>query len=150
MIISYKLSINILLEPVKVVMKRTQTKNETVWKYSNNKIQSTCFYLPYGCWVNGFFPIFLQLLHIGRAVLNISFSKAYFAKCSAVGAEIFPPSGIIFPKVRDFDLVCTLSYLWMVRIIRKLYNHVWSNTAVTEKMGKELSRYLKRNIQARE
>ena len=39
MIVSYKLCINILLEPVKVDIKRTQTKSKTVRKYSNNTNQ---------------------------------------------------------------------------------------------------------------
>ena len=38
MILSYKLCINILLEPVKVDIKRTQTRKKTVRKYSNDKI----------------------------------------------------------------------------------------------------------------
>ena len=48
MILSYKLCINILLEPLKIDIKRTQTKNETVQKYSNDNIQFTFFCLPYG------------------------------------------------------------------------------------------------------
>ena len=35
MILSYKLCINILLEPVKADRKRTKTKDKTVRKYSN-------------------------------------------------------------------------------------------------------------------
>ena len=49
-ILSYKLCINILLEPVKIDIKRTQTKNKTVRKNLNDKIQ---FCLPCGRWVNG-------------------------------------------------------------------------------------------------
>ena len=41
MMISYKLQINKLLEPVKVDIKRTQTKNKTVRKYSQEKTTTT-------------------------------------------------------------------------------------------------------------
>ena len=47
------LCINIDLEPVKVDIKRTQTKNKTVQKHSNDKIQFTFFCLPNGRWMNG-------------------------------------------------------------------------------------------------
>ena len=40
--------INIFLEPVKVGIKGIKTKNKTLRKYSNNKIQFIFFYLPYG------------------------------------------------------------------------------------------------------
>ena len=40
---------------------------------------SSLFSLPYGRWVNGFFPIFPQLSHIRRTVLKHFFSKADFA-----------------------------------------------------------------------
>ena len=43
MILSYKPCINILFEPVKIDTKGTQTKNKTVRKYSNDKIQFTFF-----------------------------------------------------------------------------------------------------------
>ena len=39
--ISYKLQINKLLEPVKVDINRTQTKNKTVRKYSQEKTTTT-------------------------------------------------------------------------------------------------------------
>ena len=52
MIHSYKLCIIILLEPVKLDIKRTQTKNKTFRKYLNDKIQLTFFCLPYGRWVS--------------------------------------------------------------------------------------------------
>ena len=45
MILSYKLHINILQEPVKVDIKRTQTKHNTARKYSNDKIQFIFFRL---------------------------------------------------------------------------------------------------------
>ena len=57
MIISYKLWISILLEPVKVDIARTQTVNKIVRKYPNDKNQFTFFYLSYGRWVDGFCPI---------------------------------------------------------------------------------------------
>ena len=41
MMIPYKLQINKLLEPVKVDIKRTQTKNKTVRKYSQEKTTTT-------------------------------------------------------------------------------------------------------------
>ena len=46
MIFSFKICINILLEPVQVDKKRKQTKEKTVRKYSNDKIQFTFFCLP--------------------------------------------------------------------------------------------------------
>ena len=71
--------INIFLEPVKVGIKGIKTKNKTLRKYSNNKIQFIFFYLPYGQYVNSFFLISPRLSHIGRAVLKLFFSKVDFA-----------------------------------------------------------------------
>ena len=59
------LCINIDLEPVKVDIKRAQTKNKTVQKHSNDKIQFTFFCLPNGRWMNGFFSISPKLSHTG-------------------------------------------------------------------------------------
>ena len=76
MIHSYKLCIIILLEPVKLDIKRTQTKNKTFRKYLNDKIQLTFFSLPYGRWVNFFWSIVLctiidEIKSLGSANLNI-------------------------------------------------------------------------------
>ena len=72
MILSYKLCINILLEPLKIDIKRTQTKNETVQKYSNDNIQFTFFCLPCGRQVNSFFSISAQLPHTGSKLKGFS------------------------------------------------------------------------------
>ena len=64
MILSYKLYINILLEPVKVDTKRTKTKNKTARKYSNDKI--IVLYLKYR-----FFIIIYEIKSLGLVNLNI-------------------------------------------------------------------------------
>ena len=59
MILSYKLCINMLIEPVNVDIKRTQTTNKTVRKYSNDKIFFTFFRFatwPLGEWLFSQFP----------------------------------------------------------------------------------------------
>ena len=60
MIFSYKVCISILLEPVHVDIKTTQTKDKTVGKYLNDKNSIHFFLFSIGRWVNGFFPIFPQ------------------------------------------------------------------------------------------
>ena len=69
---------------------KTQTKNKTVRKYSNDKVQFTFFYLPYGRWVNGFFPISLQLSHIGRKILKLFLFLTMFQFINVIDlSEVF-------------------------------------------------------------
>ena len=59
MILSYKLCINMIIEPVNVDIKRTQTTNKIVRKYSNDKIFFTFFRFatsPSGEWLFSQFP----------------------------------------------------------------------------------------------
>ena len=75
-----------LLDSVNVDTKRTQTKNKTVGKYSNDKIQFTFFCLPYRRRVNFLRGVFLQynfiqihtkekVCKLGSANLNRSVEK---------------------------------------------------------------------------
>ena len=99
MILSYKLCIDILLEPVKVDIKRTQTKNKTVRNDSNDKIQFTFFCLPDFFCSTVLYTDTYEMKSLGSAYLNI------FLRVGRVTGNRATFFGLIYHRLCPFTYI---------------------------------------------